>query len=67
MYFLINGTAAVYYGNTEVKKLNEGAYFGEIGCILGGGRKASIMAFTMCELRCLSRQHLNQLLGQHPS
>ena len=67
MYFLINGTAAVYYGNTEVKKLNKGAYFGEIGCILGGVRKASIMAFTMCELRCLSRQHLNQLLGQHPS
>ncbi len=67
MYFLIHGTAAVYYGQQEVKRLSEGAYFGEIGCILGGVRKASIVAFTQCELRCLSRQHLNQLLGQHPS
>ncbi len=67
MYFLIEGTAAVYYGYSEVKKLYEGAYFGEIGCILGGVRKASIMAATLCELRCLSRQDLNQLLGQHPS
>ena len=67
MYFLIKGKAVVYYGNAEVKRLNEGAYFGEIGCILGGVRKASIVAFTLCELRCLSRHHLNQLLGQHPS
>ena len=35
MYFLIKGTAAVYYGDSEVKKLYQGAYFGEIGCILG--------------------------------
>ena len=33
-----------------------------------GVRKASIIALTLlCELRCLSRQDLNQLLGQHPS
>lgn len=35
MYFLIEGTAAVYYGDAEVKKLHKGSIFGEIGCILG--------------------------------
>jgi len=45
---------------------NEGSYFGEIGCILGGIRRASIMAETTCELQCLSKRNLNILLGQHP-
>lgn len=30
MYFLIRGTATVYYGDSEVNKLHEGAYFGEV-------------------------------------
>jgi len=67
MYFLIKGTAAVYYGSTQVKRLEEGSYFGEIGCILGGVRRAGIMAMTMCELQCLSKRNLNHLLAQHPS
>lgn len=43
-----------------------GSYFGEIGCILGGIRRAGIKAETLCELQCLSKRNLNLLLGQHP-
>lgn len=35
MYFLIKGTAGIHYGDNEVKRLHEGSFFGEIGCILG--------------------------------
>ena len=67
MYFLIKGKAIVYYGEKRVKTLQEGSLFGEIGCILGGVRRAGIIAKTCCELMCLSRQNLNLLLGQHPT
>eukprot|EP00957_Ditylum_brightwellii_P004752 361315-Ditylum_brightwellii.AAC.1 len=43
-----------------------GSYFGEIGCILGGIRRAGVMAITTCELRCLSKRNLNLLLSQSP-
>ncbi len=46
--------------------LTEGSYFGQIGCILGGIRRAGIIAETPCELQCLSKINLNLLLGQHP-
>ena len=51
MYFLIKGRAAVFYGNRKVKALVEGSYFGEIGCIMGGIRRAGIKAITTCELQ----------------
>lgn len=66
MFFLAKGSAKVYYGKKEVATLTEGSYFGEIGCILGGIRRAGIKAETLCELQCLSKRNLNQLLGQHP-
>ena len=55
MYFLVKGIAAVYYGEKKITSLEEGKYFGEIGCILGGIRRASIKAETLCELLCLSK------------
>ena len=66
MFFLIKGSAAVFYGHKRVNTLTEGSYFGEIGCILGGIRRAGIIAETPCELQCLSKRNLNLLLGQHP-
>ena len=66
MFFLIKGSAAVFYGQKRVNTLTEGSYFGEIGCILGGIRRAGIIAETACELQCLSKRNLNILLGQHP-
>lgn len=66
MYFLIKGKAAVLYGDKQVATLKNGAYFGEVGCVLGGVRKAGIIAITKCELRCLSKRNLNLLLGEYP-
>jgi len=66
MYFLIKGRAAVYYGVKKIKALVEGSYFGEIGCIIGGIRRAGIRAVTICELQCLSKRNLNMLLAEYP-
>ena len=40
MYFLVKGRCAVYYGNKKMVSIIEGSYFGEIGCIMGGIRRA---------------------------
>ena len=66
MYFLIKGRANVYYGVKKIKALVEGSYFGEIGCIIGGIRRAGIRAVTTCELQCLSKRNLNMLLAEYP-
>lgn len=66
MYFLTKGRCAVYYGNKRMVSIIEGSYFGEIGCIMGGIRRAGIKALTLCELQALSRRNLNILLAEYP-
>ena len=66
MYFLISGRAAVFSGETEVLTIEAGSYFGEVGCILGGIRRASIKALSVVELQALSRRNLNILLNEYP-
>ena len=46
--------------------IEEGSYFGEIGCIMGGIRRAGVKALSTCELQALSRRNLNILLGEYP-
>lgn len=43
-----------------------GNYFGEIGCLVGGIRRAGIKALTTCELQALSRRNLNTLIMEYP-
>jgi len=66
MYFLVKGRAGIYYGSKLVHVLEEGSYFGEIGCIMGGIRRAGVKAMQLCELQALSRRNLNILLGEYP-
>ena len=66
MYFLVRGRATVLYGEKEVLTIEAGSYFGEIGCIMGGIRRASIKAVTVVELQALSRRNLNILLNEYP-
>ena len=66
MYFLTKGRCAVYYGPKRMVSIIEGSYFGEIGCIMGGIRRAGIKALTVCELQALSRRNLNILLAEYP-
>ena len=44
----------------------KGSYFGEIGCLDGGIRRASVLAQTTCELQALSRKNLNLLTLDYP-
>lgn len=66
MYFLIKGKAAVYYGNKLQLNIEQGSYFGEIGCLMGGIRRAGVKALTTCELQSLSKRNLNNLLAEYP-
>lgn len=66
MFFLIRGKAGIYYGEKLVVVIEEGSYFGEIGCIMGGIRRAGVKALTTCELQALSRRNLNILLAEYP-
>ena len=43
-----------------------GNYFGEIGCLVGGIRRAGIKALTTYELQALSRRNLNTLIIEYP-
>ena len=36
MFFLTKGKAGIYYGTKLIVVIEEGSYFGEIGCIMGG-------------------------------
>jgi CRP-like cAMP-binding protein len=65
-FFLVKGKAGIYYGEKLVVVIEEGSYFGEIGCIMGGIRRAGVKALTTCELQALSRRNLNTLLGEYP-
>ena len=40
MFFLVKGKAGIYYGSKLIVVIEEGSYFGEIGCIMGGIRRA---------------------------
>ncbi|EJK70459.1 hypothetical protein THAOC_08182 [Thalassiosira oceanica] len=66
MFFLIRGSAGIYYGTKLIVVIDEGSYFGEIGCIMGGIRRAGVKALETCELQALSRRNLNILLGEYP-
>ena len=66
MFFLIRGSAGIYYSTELIVVIEEGSYFGEIGCIMGGIRRAGVKALETCELQALSRRNLNILLGEYP-
>ena len=65
MFFLIKGKVGIYYGSKLIVVIEEGSYFGEIGCIMGGIRRAGVKALSMCELQALRRRNLNILLAEY--
>jgi len=67
MFFLTKGTVTIHHDNEQFQILEEGSYFGEIGCIYGGVRSAAVKAITNCELQALSRRNLNILLTEYPA
>ena len=63
MFFLTRGRAAVLQRGRQVFVLEEGAYFGEIGCIVDAVRNASIKALCDAEVQVLAKDRLLELLA----
>ena len=67
MYFLTEGKAGIFYGSKLVTVIKEGSYFGEVGVLLGGIRRAGVKALMTCEVQALSKRNLNILLEEYPA
>lgn len=66
MFFLTKGRAVVLAKGSKVHAFNEGAYFGEVGCIRGAVRTASIKAIMRSELQTLHKSNLLSLIEEYP-
>ena len=64
MFFLTRGRAVVLARGASVHVFNEGSYFGEIGCVRGDVRTASIKAIMRCELQILQKNSLLTLIEE---
>ncbi|KAG1678597.1 hypothetical protein FOA52_012604 [Chlamydomonas sp. UWO 241] len=51
---------------TEVGALSAGESFGTYSCLLGEPRAATVLAMTYCELYCLKRADLEEVVAQWP-
>ncbi|KAL7449679.1 hypothetical protein ACHAWC_001720, partial [Mediolabrus comicus] len=67
MYFLTEGKAGIFYGSKLVAVIDKGSYFGEVGVLLGGIRRAGVKALMTCEVQALSKRNLNILLEEYPA
>ncbi|XP_018318991.1 potassium/sodium hyperpolarization-activated cyclic nucleotide-gated channel 1-like [Agrilus planipennis] len=64
MYFLGNGTVAVYTpSGKEVCHLEEGSYFGEIALVLRDRRIATVIAIEICEVYRLSKEDFQKYIA----
>jgi CRP-like cAMP-binding protein len=50
----------------RIGRLYAGQHFGEVACWTGARRTASVVTITTCELYCLSRPSLLQLVEEWP-
>lgn len=50
----------------HVGELNAGESFGTYSCLLGEPRAATVIATTYCELYCLKRSDLEDVISQWP-
>lgn len=68
MYWLVRGAVAVTSrdGESTYAELKPGAFFGEIGCLMGIPRTATIIARTKCLLVVLKKEDLAKELPKFP-
>jgi cAMP-dependent protein kinase regulator len=52
--------------NVEVRRMEEGEFFGEVSLLSGGTRSATVTAATPCELLELDRRTLDDIARRHP-
>ncbi|RMH17325.1 MAG: hypothetical protein D6696_16045 [Acidobacteria bacterium] len=68
---LASGVVRVYVknasgGNTEIRRLEQGSFFGEISLLTGEPRSATITAATACEVLVLDRPTVEAIIERHP-
>ena len=66
MYFLTHGVGQLIKFSRGISLLEEGCYFGEIGCMLSDIRHATILAMTFCELYSLMKKDLLDIMADYP-
>eukprot|EP00741_Cyanophora_paradoxa_P020294 tig00021244_g19588.t1 len=68
MFFLSRGFVEVCSedGTRVFKTMSDGEYFGEIALLLADKRTASVRARTYCDLFCLEKADLEELLEDYP-
>jgi cAMP-dependent protein kinase regulator len=71
LFVLTHGTVRAFVRteagrNVEVRRMEEGEFFGEISLLSGKPRTATITAATACELLELDRRTLDDICRRHP-
>jgi cAMP-dependent protein kinase regulator len=71
LFILTHGTVRAFVRtptgrNVEVRRMEEGEFFGEVSLLSGGTRSATVTAATPCELLELDRQTLDNVSKIHP-
>jgi cAMP-dependent protein kinase regulator len=71
LFILTTGTVRAFVKNQEgrnieVRRMEEGEFFGEISLLTGNPRTATITAASACEILELDRQALEDITRQHP-
>lgn len=71
LFVLTHGTVRAFVRNqagrnAEVRRMDEGEFFGEISLLSGKPRTATITAATVCELLELERKTLDDIAKRHP-
>jgi CRP-like cAMP-binding protein len=71
IFLIASGSAKVYVKDADgrsvrVGGLPEGSFFGEVGALSGGIRRATVVASARCELLTLTRDALDGMTARHP-
>lgn len=67
LYVCLAGSATISRGGVEIERIEPGAWFGELGLILGTPRAASVIAKTRLVLARLSRASYRKLADDDPA
>jgi len=70
LYLLLSGEAVIYKGKgetlTELERLKDGAFFGEVALVTERERTATVQATTHCTLLVISRRLMTALIRRRP-
>ncbi|MBE9503993.1 MAG: cyclic nucleotide-binding domain-containing protein, partial [Proteobacteria bacterium] len=71
LYIIVKGSVKVFIEGVagekiEITQLKEGDFFGEVGLLAGGTRKASVMALDDTDLFEMTKEEIEKIEKEHP-